>query len=193
MDTLFQTFVLQMDFRALKAMSIKRNIRIEVGDVENILGTCHTETIQVTGEAYDVALDMSFPRGTDGGLDFGTVRVFEEPKQTCSLKNKGKYEISFKFTLEDAYGKPYKENLDDLFKIMPQQGTLIPVDRPTQVQVMFKSHSEINIQELPILKCHVIEPNMSETGETIASIPIKITGWFQKYIPIESDWQIIVK
>ena len=88
--TLFsQTFVLQMDFRALKAMSIKRNIRIEVGDVENILGTCHTETIQVTGEAYDVALDMSFPRGTDGGLDFGTVRVFEEPKQTCSLKNKG--------------------------------------------------------------------------------------------------------
>ena len=78
-----------MDFRALKAMSIKRNIRIEVGDVENILGTCHTETIQVTGEAYDVALDMSFPRGTDGGLDFGTVRVFEEPKQTCSLKNKG--------------------------------------------------------------------------------------------------------
>lgn len=96
---------------------------------------------------------------------------------------KGKYEISFKFTLEDAYGKPYKENLDDLFKIMPQQGTLIPVDRPTQVQVMFKSHSEINIQELPILKCHVIEPNMSETGETIASIPIKITGWFQTKVP----------
>ena len=97
---------------------------------------------------------------------------------TLSITSKGKYEISFKFTLEDAYGKPYKENLDDLFKIMPQQGTLIPVDRPTQVQVMFKSHSEINIQELPILKCHVIEPNMSETGETIASIPIKITGWF---------------
>ena len=98
---------------------------------------------------------------------------------TLSITSKGKYEISFKFTLEDAYGKPYKENLDDLFKIMPQQGTLIPVDRPTQVQVMFKSHSEINIQELPILKCHVIEPNMSETGETIASIPIKITGSFQ--------------
>ena len=112
---------------------------------------------------------------------------------TLSITSKGKYEISFKFTLEDAYGKPYKENLDDLFKIMPQQGTLIPVDRPTQVQVMFKSHSEINIQELPILKCHVIEPNMSETGETIASIPIKITGWFQnpgKLIQMFSDISI---
>jgi hydrocephalus-inducing protein len=30
--------------------------------------------------------------------------------------------------------------------------------------------------EMPILKCHVIEPNMSETGETIASIPLKITA-----------------
>ena len=43
----FQTFVLQMNFRALKAMNIKRNIRIEVLDVDNILGSCHTEIIQV--------------------------------------------------------------------------------------------------------------------------------------------------
>ena len=179
----FQTFNLQMNFRALKAMSVKRNIRIEVADVDLILGTSHTEVIQVTGEAYDVALDMSFPRGTDGGLDFGVVRVFEEPKQTCSLKNKGKYEISFKFTLENPDGWPYKENLEDLFKIMPQQGTLIPGDRPTQVQVQFKSDSEINIQDVPVLKCHVIEPNMSDSGETIASIPIKISvrSVFSKY------------
>ena len=34
--------------------------------------------------------------GTDGGLDFGTIRVNEERKETCTLKNKGKYEITFK-------------------------------------------------------------------------------------------------
>ena len=34
--------------------------------------------------------------GTDGGLDFGTIKVSEEVKQTCTLKNKGKYEIAFK-------------------------------------------------------------------------------------------------
>ena len=179
----FNTFMLQMNFRALKAMSIKKSIRIEAADVDNIMGVHSFEVIQVTGEAYDVALDMSFPRGTDGGLDFGVVRVFEEPKQTCSLKNKGKYEIQFKFTLEDAEGRPYKENLDDLFKIMPATGNLIPVDRPTQVQVQFKSHTEINIQDVPVLKCHVIEPNMSDSGETIASIPIKISvrSVFSKY------------
>ena len=34
------------------------------------------EKFKQIGEAYDVALDMSFPRGADGGLDFGTVQVF---------------------------------------------------------------------------------------------------------------------
>jgi len=117
---------------------------------------------------------MSFPRGADGGLDFGIVRVFDESKQTCSLKNKGKYEIAFKFTLESSQGKQFGESLEELFKIMPSHGTLMPIDRPTQVQVQFNARSEVQMSEMPILKCHVIEPNMSETGETIASIPIKV-------------------
>ena len=60
------------------------------------MGLVQTENIQVTAEAYDVALDMSFPKGADGGLDFGTIRVMDESKQTCSLKNKGRYEIGFR-------------------------------------------------------------------------------------------------
>lgn len=64
--------------------------------MSNIMGLVQTENIGVTAEAYDVALDMSFPKGADGGLDFGSLRVQDETKQTCSLKNKGKYEIGFK-------------------------------------------------------------------------------------------------
>ncbi len=60
------------------------------------MGLVQTENIMVTSEAYYGALDMSFPKCADGGLDFGTIRVLDESKQTCSLKNKGKYEISFK-------------------------------------------------------------------------------------------------
>jgi len=37
-----------------------------------------------------------FVTGTDGGLDFGTIKVMDEVKQTCTLKNKGKYDIAFK-------------------------------------------------------------------------------------------------
>jgi hydrocephalus-inducing protein len=64
--------------------------------VDNIMGVVHTEPIQVIAEAYDVALDMSFPKGTDGGLDFGTIRVNEERKEALTLKNKGKYEITYR-------------------------------------------------------------------------------------------------
>ena len=37
---------------------------IQVSDVDNILGLLQTEVIQVHAEAYDVALDMSFPKGS---------------------------------------------------------------------------------------------------------------------------------
>lgn len=40
-----------------------------------------------------------FSPGTDGGIDFGTIRVNEESKQIITLKNKGKYEISYKYVL----------------------------------------------------------------------------------------------
>jgi len=33
--------------------------------------------------------------GADGGIDFDAVRVFEESKQSCVVKNKGKYDISY--------------------------------------------------------------------------------------------------
>ena len=44
----------------------------------------------------DCNLFTSISQGTDGGLDFGTIKVNEETKQTCTLKNKGKYEIAYK-------------------------------------------------------------------------------------------------
>lgn len=34
--------------------------------------------------------------GTDGGLDFQCVKVFDESKLTLHLKNKGKYDIAYK-------------------------------------------------------------------------------------------------
>ena len=63
------------------------------------MGLVQLENLQITAEAYDVALDMSFPKGTEGGIDFGTNRVGETIKQTLSLKNKGKYDCGFQLVL----------------------------------------------------------------------------------------------
>ncbi|MGH0142283.1 UNVERIFIED_CONTAM: hypothetical protein FKN15_002865 [Acipenser sinensis] len=174
-------FPLQMHFRAMKPINLKKAIRLEVSDVENILGIVHTENIQIHAEAYDVALDLSFPKGTDGGLDFGVIKVAEEAKLTLSLKNKGKYEIAYSFTLEAT--EPDMPDLHSLFTIQPHKGTLNPSERPMQVQIVFRSRKEVVIKDQAILRCKVIEPNVSEGGETIACIPVKVSirSLFSKY------------
>ncbi|KAG2469946.1 HYDIN protein, partial [Polypterus senegalus] len=180
-------YALQMHFRALKQVNVKKVIRLEVSDVDNILGIVYTENIQIMAEAYDVALDISFPKGADGGLDFGVIKVSEEAKQTLSLKNKGKYEISYSFLLETTEaGMP---ELNSHFTIQPQKGTLNPNDRPAQVQITFRSRKEVSIENKPILRCQVIEPNISEGGETIASIPVKLSiqSLFTRYACVPTN------
>ncbi|XP_029465095.1 hydrocephalus-inducing protein homolog [Rhinatrema bivittatum] len=166
-------FSLQIHFRGTRAINIKRFIRLEVSDIQNILGIVQIENIQIIAEAYDIALDISFPKGAEGGLDFGIIKTLDEAKQILSLKNKGKYEIGFSFYLETT--EPGLPDLNSIFSILPQKGILASTDRPTQVQIIFHSKKEIQIIEKPILRCQVIEPNLSEGGETIASIPVKVS------------------
>jgi hypothetical protein len=64
--------------------------------VKSFLGFIENHTITVTAEAYDVALEINLPKGNDGGLEFGNVRVGVEAKLQCTLRNKGKYPIRFK-------------------------------------------------------------------------------------------------
>ena len=57
-------YALNAHFRAMKpVITNKKMVRLEVADVEGIMGIVQTENIQVFAEAYDVALDMSFPKG----------------------------------------------------------------------------------------------------------------------------------
>ncbi|XP_026166304.1 hydrocephalus-inducing protein-like isoform X3 [Mastacembelus armatus] len=163
------SFPLSLHFMGKRPLHIKRILRLEVSDEKNILGIVHTENIQVSAEAYDIALDIS----PDGCLDFGTIRVFEEAKMSLKMKNQGKYEIAYKFTLEQT--DPSQPNLDSIFTVSPQHGTLMPFEKPTTVQVVCKPNKEVFIREQPILPCQVIEPNLGNRGETIATLAIKVS------------------
>ncbi|XP_067853715.1 hydrocephalus-inducing protein homolog [Heptranchias perlo] len=166
-------FRVHMHFRAMRQVNLRKYIRLEVYDAENILGIVQTENILVLAEAYDVALDISFPKGTDGGIDFGVIKVFDNVKQTITLKNKGKYEIGYRFDLQ-----PTKRDMPDLrslFNIQPIRGSLSPNDRASHIYINFHAIMTTDIKDEPILRCQVIEPNLGEGGETIASIPVKIS------------------
>ncbi|KAF5907639.1 hydrocephalus-inducing protein, partial [Clarias magur] len=166
-------FSLLMHFHAMKPIILKKIIRLEVFDAEKILGVVHTENINIVAEAYDVSLELTFPKGTDNSLDFGKIKVSEEVKLSVNLKNKGKHDIAYKFILEPT--DPGMPNLNSVFTISPQKGCLHPTDRPTCVQVTFCCNKQVSIRQQPILNCQVIEPNIVEDRETIKIIPIKVS------------------
>ncbi|XP_075242911.1 hydrocephalus-inducing protein-like isoform X4 [Convolutriloba macropyga] len=162
-------------FKATKAGPLpKKTVKMEVTDVDKIMGVVQTEQVVATGEAYDVLLDMSFPKGPEGGLDFGSCRVGDENiRQTLSLKNKGKYEIQYQFIFEQC-GLP--DDPTKFFSITPSsEGSLSPSDRPTNVTLAFFTKKEFSIKNVPIIKCKIVEPSQGDTGEVIAIIPIKVS------------------
>ncbi|KAM7413943.1 hypothetical protein PAMA_018980 [Pampus argenteus] len=163
------SFPLTLHFRARRPLHIKKILRLEVSDVEKILGIVHTENIQVTAEAYDIALDIT----PDGCLDFGTIKVFEEACLSLRMKNQGKYEIAYRFTLERTDLNQPK--LDSIFTVSPESGILVPHKKPTTVQITCKPMTELSIREQPVLPCQVIEPSIGDGGETIAILTIKVS------------------
>ncbi|XP_069757040.1 hydrocephalus-inducing protein homolog [Narcine bancroftii] len=167
-------FCVQVHFRATRQINLRKYIRLEVYDADNILGIVQTENILVIAEAYDVALDISFPKGTDGGIDFGIIKVIDTVKQTITLKNKGKYEIGYRFQLQPT--KRHMPDLNSLLAIQPMKGSLLPNDRASHIYITFHSSTSTEIKDEPVLHCQVIEPSLGEGGEVIASIPVKISA-----------------
>ncbi|XP_073081517.1 hydrocephalus-inducing protein homolog [Manis javanica] len=172
---------LQVHFQPSKPVNIKKAIRLEVSDADNLVGIVQIENIMVFAESYDVALDITFPKGAEGGLDFGIVRVMEEVKQPLQLKNRGKYEIMYSFSV-DSLGI-LATNVNSMISVQPKKGSLTTTEKSTNVQVFFHAKKEVKIEHKPILRCQIIEPNTTEGGEIIASIPIKfsVNAVYSKY------------
>ncbi|KAB0347974.1 hypothetical protein FD754_012831 [Muntiacus muntjak] len=174
-------YSLQVHFLPSKPVNVKKAIRLEVLDADNLIGVVQIENILIFAESYDVALDITFPKGAEGGLDLGIVKVMDEVKQPLQLKNRGKYEIMFSFSVESIGISA--TNISSMITVQPKKGSLTMTEKPTNVQVIFHAKKEVKIENQPVLRCQIIEPNISEGGEMIASIPIKfsVTAVFSKY------------
>nr|XP_012627881.1 hydrocephalus-inducing protein homolog isoform X3 [Microcebus murinus] len=167
-------YSLHVYFQPTKPVNIKKAMRLEVLDADNLVGIVQIENIPIFAESYDIALDITFPKGAEGGLDFGTVKVMEEVKQPLQLKNRGKYEILFSFSV-DSIGI-LTTNASSMIAVQPKKGALTTAEKATNVQVHFRAKREVKIEHQAILRCQIIEPSMTEGGEIIASIPIKISA-----------------
>ncbi|KAI9002678.1 hypothetical protein BC832DRAFT_104056 [Gaertneriomyces semiglobifer] len=158
--------IVRAEFRGMKPVVAKKAVKVEVSDTEKMSGVVQEVPIVVTAEAYDIAVDLHFPKGYEGGIDFGVVKVYEEGKQTCNLRNRGKYEVGYRFLFES------KEHAE-LFSVAPQQGVVPPSDKPFQIQLIFRSVRELHVKDIVGCKCQFFEPN---TGEVTAVVPIKLSA-----------------
>ncbi|XP_032469168.1 hydrocephalus-inducing protein homolog [Phocoena sinus] len=166
-------YSLQVRFQPSKPINIKKAIRLEVLDADNLVGVVQIENILIFAESYDVALDITFPKGAEGGFDFGIVRVMEEVKHPLQLRNRGKHEVMFSFSVDSSGISA--TNISSMISVQPKKGSLTTVEKPTNVQVLFRAKKEVKLEHQPVLCCQIIEPSISEGGKIISSIPIKIS------------------
>ncbi|KAM9376113.1 hydrocephalus-inducing protein-like [Pholidichthys leucotaenia] len=115
------SFPLSLEFRSKRPCMKKKTIRLEVSDMEKIVGVMQTENIQVTAEAYDIAVDI-----IPDTLDFGTLKVFEESTLTLKMKNLGRYPVNFDFLFAQK-----QLQSSSIFQISSSTGTLSPNDKFT--------------------------------------------------------------
>ena len=160
-------FALVCYFRSPRPTVIKKTIRLEVYSLDSTIGLLTNENLTLQVEAYDVALDISFPKGSEGKLEFHPVRVNDEAKQVCHVKNKGKYELHFQFDYEIIHGVSMRE----CFEVYPAKGALQAGEKAHPTTVIFNPKQAINLSNVAAMRCHVIDPTY---GEIIASIPIHV-------------------
>ena len=160
-------FALICYFRSPRPAVIKKTLRLEVYSLDSTIGLLTNENLSLQVEAYDVALDISFPKGSEGKLEFNPVRIFEEAKQVCHIKNKGKYELHFQFDYETINGVSMRE----CFEVYPTKGALQAGEKAQPTTVVFNPKQAFNLSNVAAMRCHVIDPTY---GEIIASIPIHV-------------------
>ncbi|KAI9203105.1 uncharacterized protein BJ171DRAFT_600257 [Polychytrium aggregatum] len=186
----FTESVVTAEFHGNKPVVVKRMIRLEVSDTEKIGGVVQEVPILVTAEAYDIAVDVHFPKGYEGGIDFGVLKVIppkdpkdpKDPKalkdtavsppedtvkletKTWTLKNKGKYEVGYRIVYE-------KEEYKYMFPIAPSVGPLQPSDKPVSVTIGIRPSHEFTLKDIVIARYQFFEPS---TLEVTATVPVKI-------------------
>lgn len=105
-------------------------------------------------------MDIHFPKGgAESCLDFGLVKVYEERVLTCTLKNKGRHDVKYRFRLDSnmirevgrrACGGAWRQHSQhaapQAVRIDPPEGLLKPSDKPATVRFVFRSGMEFELR-----------------------------------------------
>lgn len=123
-------------------------------------------TFLLVAEAYEVAVDILFPKAGIEFIDFGGFRVDEESRQAVTLKNRGKFDIGYRFVF-------LKEEYEAYFDISPASGTLSVNEKNTAVQIGITCPFEKNFVQESLVLCELYDITRDFV---LGRLPMKISA-----------------
>ncbi len=159
-------------FEAKKCEVFEKAITVIYSDNEggiDVEERQRSETVNITAEAYDIQVELDCdPEGTRndrGELSFGSSRVFEHTTKSLSVKNVGKYTLSFDFAIR-------RRRMRDLIDIEPPSGTIEP-GQEAKIDVTFSPVDEMTVRDNKDIECTLME---AETGEKYETFNLAVSG-----------------
>ncbi|XP_066585112.1 hydrocephalus-inducing protein homolog [Prorops nasuta] len=139
---------------------------------QNRMNPIFIETILISSESYDVAIDIDYANP----IDLKSVRV-GHPITTCfNIKNRCLFEVRYTVAMEKneklARVLPKSLNLKKLLDIEPVSGT-IEAQKVLPVYVTLTPNGEITLKESPILVLHILDATKENT--IVAEFPLTVS------------------
>ena len=133
----------------------------------------YSSTISIKAEAYSIKA-VAFEEdddSNDGVVDFDKLRVGDTASHKFSLRNRGKYEISYDFSFR-------RPGVAHLFTIEPSTGTIEP-GAAAEITLTFTSLVEVSLKNNRDIKCVISEPHTGEAVENF-TVSVSVTSHFSR-------------
>ena len=160
-------------FTSTKAIQLKKNISIELFDSEKTR-IFATSSLPISAESFDVNFDILFPKGSQDSFNFGMLKINQEKTITLSLRNRGKYPVSYKISLVET-NIPFSKYLT----VSNTEGE-INSDKTTSISFTFKSSQPVKYDSIKCIQLLVVDCQTMHVTTNI-TYPISASTLYSLY------------
>jgi len=158
-------------FEAIVEKELAPSITVHYSDTEGGFESenpdrCYSFPLAIKAEAYSIKA-VAFEEdddSNDGVIDYGNMRVGDTAVNKFSLRNRGKYEISYNFSFK-------RPSISNNFTVSPMEGKIEP-GGAAEISLTFTSSTETTLRNNRDIRCIVSEPH---TGEAIEQFTVSVS------------------
>jgi hypothetical protein len=167
-----------VNFVAIEEKELNPSVTVHFTDNEGGFDSenekrCYSQTVGIKAEAYSIKA-VAFEEDSesnDGVIDFGQLRVGDTQNHKFSIRNRGKYEVSYDFSFK-------RPGISDNFVIEPATGKIEP-GAAAEVTITFTSLAEVSLKNNKDIKCVISEPHTGEAVENF-TVSVSVTSHFSR-------------